>query len=334
MSTYKIGIIGAGSIVENNHVPAIKASGGAIISWIYDKNPQRAELVSKMYGILALSGEWENEWLEQVDTCLLATPYGTRPPYIDACRKAGKALVVEKPFAFSREEHFRHCEGFRPWRIAVNFQRRYYRSVASLRKIIRQQVFGRLNAVRFVQGNFTLKGGAGYLSSAQLAGGGVIAESASHILDIILMITGAENVELSQLRSLRREGLDYDTNFESEITAADTTISVSCEISTLRNLENGLYLEFDDALVSCDLSPDGTIFVRDRASRTIEFALNDASLHQTSRLQASAVSQAFGIFWKQFLNGLDRQEPNQTSATSSLITSAWIGQIYKKINTV
>ena len=332
MNKARIGIIGAGSIVEVNHIPAIRSLERATMAWVFDKNPQRTELVAKMYGIPVLSGEFPAAALEQVDICLLAIPYGARKPYIDLCRKIGKCLVVEKPFAFSKEEHLDYCSGFQPWEIAVNFQRRYYHSVGMISQIIGKNRFGRLRSVDLVQGNFSLKGGSGYLSDVGLAGGGVIAESASHILDILLLVTRAERVKLSQLQSLHLSGLDYDTAFESVIETASDEIRVHCEISTLRNLRNGLYLEFDHAFVSCDLSPEGKIFLRDKKDQHLEFSLLDESREEVSSFQATKVNMAFFLFWQQLLDAVLEKKPNSTSACTSLLTSSWIGEIYKKIN--
>jgi len=331
MKNFRIGIIGAGSIVEGNHIPAITSLQHAGIEWVYDKNAHRSSLVSKMYGIPSLADGKVEEALKQVDICLLATPYGTRRPYIDLCRKFSTAVVIEKPFAFSREEHVAHCEGFREWEIAVNFQRRFYRSVAILRQIIRSALFGTLRSVRFAQGNFTLKGGSGYLSNVELAGGGVIAESASHVLDIILGITGAKGIRLCDSRSLHLAGLDYDTVFDSRLATAEGEIPIYCEVSTLRNLSNGLFLDFEHALVSCDLSPDGMIFVRNRENNSVEYSVKGESLYEGLPLQATRINEAFLIFWQQFIDGMQKQEANQTSAYTSILTSCWLEEIYRKI---
>lgn len=331
MKDYRIGIIGAGGIVESNHLPAIAALSQAEFAWVYDKNASRSAMVSKMYGVPAIEEGAMDRAIGEVDICLLAIPYGTRKPYIDLCRRSGKAIVIEKPFAFTKEEHLATCEGFSDWAIAVNFQRRFYRSVDMLRKMNRLRPFGQLRSVRYLQGNFTLKGGSGYLSNASLAGGGVIAESASHILDIILLITAAKSVDLLGIRSLHRDGLDYDSIFDSLIGTEDAEIPVHCEISTLRNLANGLYLEFDNGLLTCDLSPDGKIFLRDKISNRIEYSLTGECSYESSQYQANRINEAFLIFWQQFILGLQNKEVNLTSASSSVLTSLWLEGIYKKI---
>ncbi len=333
MRKFKIGIIGAGSIVETNHLPAISIIPQAEVAWIYDKNPVRAELVAKMYGLSVLPEGSVETALQQADVCLLATPYGVRGAYMEWCRKHSTALVVEKPFAFSAKEHQGHCEGFEEWKIAVNLQRRYYQSVASLSRIIGTGVFGELRAIKFRQGNFSLKGGSGYLSDVRLAGGGVIAESAIHILDIILWITGAKEVSVRKMRSLHAARLDYDSEFDSEIvTAAGRTIPVHCAISTLRNFDNGLQLELDNAVVLCDLSPDGDIFIKEGATGKLNFTLAAIPQSQDLSLTAAKINEAFLVFWQQFLAGLGEKTANPTSAYGSLLTSSWIGDIYKSMN--
>jgi len=331
MNSLRIGIIGAGAIVESNHLPALSAVTGVTVAWIYDKNPARAQLLSRMYSIPDRQLSSTEEGMKEVDACLLATPYGVRKPYIEQCRSSGKGLIVEKPFAFSVNEHRDICKGFSEWEIAVNFQRRYYGSVAALAKIIRSRIFGVLRSIRFRQGYFTLKGGAGYLSNAQLAGGGVIAESASHILDIILYITGADKVIMKRSGSLFKSGIDFDTLFESELTVGERTIDVQCEISTLRNLDNGLVLEFEQASVSCDLSPDAKIYLRKNNNSPIEFTLGSEPVSGEFSIAAQKVNQAFLIFWQQYALAYQQQQPNATSACGSLLTSAWLEEIYKKI---
>jgi len=331
MQKLRIGIIGAGAIVETNHLPAISINGQAEIAWIYDKNPSRAELVSKMYGIPSLGAGPVEDAIADVDVCLLATPYGVRGPYIEACRKLGKALVVEKPFAFSREEHRGYSDGFKPWAIGVNFQRRFYRSAGILRRMIRTGIFGPLQSIRFTQGNFSLKGGAGYLSDTKLSGGGVIAESAIHGLDLILYITDALDLAVTDIRSLHRGSLDYDSVFTTTIHTKNGSIDTRCEITTLRNLDNGIELQFAHARVGSDLSPDGKIFIRDKENGILNFSLSDEPGSGSDSPGAGRISEAFWLFWQQFLSGLQSHTPNPTNASGSLLTSAWIEDIYKEM---
>lgn len=328
MGTIRIGIIGAGSIVELTHLPAIRTLADTNIAWIYDNNPSRMDKVGLMYNIPTLKDNSIEKAIADVDICLLAIPYGVRNSYIDLCRQNGKALVVEKPFAFSTREHEEHCRDFAKWEIGVNFQRRFYQPVALLQKIIRTSTFGKLESIKLKQGNFVLKGGSGYLSNKKLAGGGVIAESAIHNLDIILFITDAVEVNLKKLRSFHREGLDYDSVFESEISDGQNSIVVNSEITTLRNLGNELQLQFAHALVSWDMSPQGKIKVY---NEQLNYSIREEFSYDELNLRATQVNEAFLIYWQQFTNGYRNKTVNATHACRSVLTSSWIESIYNKM---
>ena len=153
-------------------------------------------------------------------------------------------------------------------------------------------------------------------------------------LDLLLMVTSAKAVKLSGLQSIQREGIDFEAVFDSIFETETGTIPVHCEISRLRNLASGLFLEFEHALVSCDLTPDGKIVVHDSRGRRAAFSLTDESRIEELSARATMVNEAFHIFWEQFLLGVAEKKPNRTSAYQSLLTSSWIGEIYKKIHLV
>jgi predicted dehydrogenase len=325
----KVGIIGAGAIVETNHLPALVTLDDFEVSWIYDKNAERITLASNMYNLTSISYEQLESSLREIDICLIAIPYGVRKPYIDLCRKFGKAIVVEKPFAFSENEHMEYANGFEPWKISINFQRRFYNSVILLKNIIKSNIFGSLLSIKFVQGNFTLKGGAGYLSDATLAGGGVIAESAIHGLDIISFITQSTGVKLKELKSLHKKGIDYDSYFESILENSKGEIHVACEISTLRNLRNGLHLQFDNACVFSDLSPEAQILVT--KNNDVNFEISHHSL-SSKFAGARKTSETFLLFWEKVAEGIKEKTINETNACAVLVTTQWLQRIYQKIN--
>jgi predicted dehydrogenase len=329
MDNFQIGIIGAGSIVELTHLPAIRVLDNVSTAWIYDNNAARMNKVAAMYGIPPLGDRKLEEAIAEANVCLLAIPYGVRKPYIELCRQHHKGLVIEKPFAFSVKEHEEYCLNFEEWQIGVNFQRRFYQSVGLLRKIISDNIFGKLQSIKLKHGSFALKGGSGFVSDVKLAGGGVIAESAVHNLDIILYITGARAVSLRNLRSFHRNGLDYDSVFESEINDGENNLPVRCEITTLRNLGNELQLQFSNAVVSCDLSPQGKIKVYNNG---FSYTMDEALEHEALDKRATQVNEAFLVYWQQYLQGFRNKTVNNTHASRSLLTSNWLELIYRKIH--
>jgi hypothetical protein len=151
-------------------------------------------------------------------------------------------------------------------------------------------------------------------------------------LDILLWIVGAQAVRVDRMRSLHANRLDYDSIFSGEMITAEGRTAVYCEISTLRNLDNGLELEFENARIGCDLAPDAAVYIKKYQREGPAFDLLPVFRPEDLLSSATRINEAFLLFWQQFLSGLDSQEPNPTSAYASLLTSSWIAAIYKSMN--
>ncbi|HTL07865.1 MAG TPA: Gfo/Idh/MocA family oxidoreductase [Chitinophagaceae bacterium] len=327
---YKIGIFGAGAIVESSHIPVLKVLPGVTVEWVYDLNSSRTAMMSEMFGTNALAGKGIAAAIEDVDICLLTIPYGARKEYISLCASNEKALYVEKPFAVNEAEHKSVCSMFPAYKLAVGFQRRYYHIVEQLKYLVASGVFGALTNIEIVQGYFSLKGSKEFLTNAALAGGGVIIESAIHTFDQVLQITGATSLRVDALQTLQVKGIDYDTTFSTTLFVEGAQVNVTAAISTLRNFSNGLTFHFENAIVKCGTSPDSQIKVYSKSGKPMMFHIELSDWPGTAR--ANSVSAAFYQFWSDFIQSVDSREANQTAAVNSLLTSVWMEQVYAKIN--
>jgi predicted dehydrogenase len=324
---YRIGIIGAGSIVESCHLPVLKNLDNVTIDWVFDKNAARSNLLSKMFKVPVIS-DWENG-IQKIDICLVTIPYGVRSPYLEKLAEAGKAVYVEKPFALTVSEHDSWASKFADHMFAVGFQRRFYKIVQDLNSIVKSKVFGKLSKIVLRQGNFSLKGGGGYLSDVNLAGGGVIVESGIHCLDQLLMVTSAEDIIVDSVESVCVGGIDYDTIFKSQIRASDGSIHVDAHMTTLQNLDNGIEFEFDQAIVRTNLTPDAVVSVQTPDGNSFLLARCDSGI-DTEDFSSSVIG-SFGCFWTSYISSLDSKKANKTSYRTSILTTKWIQEIYGKI---
>jgi predicted dehydrogenase len=327
---YKVGIIGAGAIVESGHLPALKAIPGISVDWLYDVNPARGKLLSTMYEVPSISESTVQKAIESVDVCLLSIPYGVRMDYIQKISSAGKAIYVEKPFALSVKEHNHYCSLFPPYKLSIGYQRRTYKFVKLLSSIVSSGMLGALKEVSIKQGYFSLKGGKGYLADAKLSGGGVIIESAIHVLDQILLIAGATDVNVESANAIMRNGIDFDSSFISGLTTTSGNVIVKAEVSALRNLQNGMLLEFENGTVSANIAADPEVKFFDKRGMLQDITFNYSDRDEFISA-ASTVAQAFVVFWSDFFIALEKQLPNYTSGTNALLTTKWAEEIYSKI---
>jgi len=324
-----IGIIGAGNIVESIHLPILLNIPGVNIKWIFDKDEKRSTLLSGMYSVDYITGDKLDEGIEEADLCLIAIPYGVRDAYIHKCAAYAKAVYIEKPFATTVAEHQAYCELFAPPDLAIGFQRRYYKCVNELQHIISGSLFGKVQAIYFNQGYFQLKGGTGFMSDARMSGGGVIIESAIHTLDQILQFTKASALNVEEVHSLSKSGIDYDTKFTSTLSYDGASFPVYSHVSSLRNLDNGIIIEFENKVVRLQPAANAVLYVKDANDKKfIELILPESEPGPRS----TSVNDAFVRFWEDFINAIHSRQSNQTNAVNSMLTSTWIEKIYQQIN--
>jgi predicted dehydrogenase len=283
-----------------------------------------------MYKLRVISESELDEELKKIDICLLTIPFGVRDQYIRRCADLGKAVYVEKPFAQTAEQHKEYCSLFPQHALAVGFNRRFFKLMYDIKCIIDFGYFGKLRSIRFNQGYFQIKGGSGYISNAKLAGGGIMMESAVHLMDMVLHFTNATGVKVKQVKTICRDGIDFDTWAQSELLLGDESIPVESHVTCLRNTDNGIWLEFENASLHIQPAPDGQLMVYKDGQQ------NSFLIDKLRRTEAKDVSYtvlgSFILFWKHFIASVRTTIPNKTNASSSLLTSEWTGEIYRHIN--
>lgn len=324
--TTRVGVVGAGQIVENAHLPVLLNLPGVEVAWVTDANPRRAAVLSRMYGVPQTSLEEFSSHLEEVDICLLATPVGARAPYLDLCAERGKAVLAEKPFATSESGHVAYCSRFPPYALGVSFQRRFYASIRAIRSIVERRFFGDLQSITFAIGGFDLKsGGAGrYLGNRRLAGGGVVMDLGVHVLDQVLLAARATDVEVDSVRSILLDGMDFDAIVGTTLHCDHGTVRVSGEMTRLRPIPNGFAFAFERATVRLGVGPETPLRV---VSTDGEAELGLGIVQEG----AMTVGRAFFDMWSCFVRGLNSREVSLASATTSVLTARWVDRIYERM---
>ena len=323
----KIGVIGAGQIVEDGHLPAIVGRRDVEVVWITDIDDNRRERLARMFKVGTVPIDSAVDRIKGVDFCLIAIPYGARPQYLDACADAGVATYVEKPLARTQAEHAALVERFPPHKLAVGFQRRFYRSVAQLRSLIDSDIFGppRSATVRFE--NYSMKSGGGrYITNAKIAGGGIVIEVGIHFLDIMVTLFNPTAVTTFGVNALGEHGIDYHSESHHELVCSFGVLPVNCHFSLLRSAENAILIEFDSCLASIGMQPDDPILIRSKKDLR-SFELNCTKT--PPGYLATSAAEAFASAWDAIIHGVISRTDHELSAAKSTMTTLWVEEIYK-----
>jgi predicted dehydrogenase len=320
---YSLGIVGAGEIVANLHLPVLKAISDVRIAWITDINHQRAKSLGRAFGVLAVPLPADLLALPEAEIVLLAIPYGVRAPYYEALRDRPCALYVEKPFAKSMEEHLAICGNRQPFQIACGFQRRSLASVGLVKSLIEDQTMGPLQRVEFGLGRRGHARTGTHMASVSAAGGGLLFQVGVHGLDTLLYFTGAQDAHVDSASVVVVDGLDVHVDAALTVTrnlgpAVPCRLTVSC----LQDTTDSIKCIFEWADLSFSIFSQDPVRLFTRAGCR-QFTVGSDSPRQAVTVYETAVEH-----WRTFLGGLRTRDGNRTSAYDSLLTSKILEEIY------
>lgn len=184
-------IIGCGNI-SAIHLNAIKNMGLTPIT-LFDTKPERARDASARFGGTVASSFEEAITNPEVTHVHILTPHAFHTEQTLAALKANKYVVCEKPMSTTIDGAKRMIEADPDGtRLCVIFQNRYNPSSVAARRIVRDEVYGRLKGIR---AQVTWKRGEDYYNddwhgTQSLEGGGALINQAIHTLDLLLHLGG------------------------------------------------------------------------------------------------------------------------------------------------
>ena len=145
-TSYRIGVIGAGKIVRECHLPSYRTAGWEVVR-IASRTAESARAAADEFGIPAASGDFLDVIRdERVDVVDISLPSHRHPEFAIAALEAGKHVLLQKPMANSLEEA-------RPivaaaeragGKLAVNQNGRWDPAIRACRELLDRGVFGQL----------------------------------------------------------------------------------------------------------------------------------------------------------------------------------------------
>lgn len=319
----KVGVLGAGAIVRDVHLPVLSALPDVQVVWVADTQEERAHEVARAYGVHSWLAPATPKDLPEADVVLVAIPWGARSPYLDELADRQVAAYVEKPLARTVLDHEALCAAFGAARLADGLQRRSYGPVVAARLQVDQALFGQLRAVRYEVGGPGIVVGSRYGADFALAGGGILFETSVHGLDAVLRIVSAKSVHLVECNMILDGMFDIDTQARAILTRDDgSQVEFHLVASYLRPTSNALELQFEHATVSFSLFSWSGFHVKGCLGGYWRLDTNKPLLPLTA-------FQTFARHWSRFLEGVRKGVPNETSAIESVTTTHLIEQLYE-----
>src|SRR5215831_11421377 len=316
---WKVGVIGAGVVTSGSHLPVLVNMPDVSVEWVCDRSLATAQRVARSYGISRVFADLTQ--CPDVDVVLIATPVGSRRSVVPEALARGWHAFCEKPFALTIGDYESYVIDARTrgLQIGVAQVRRYAKPTASARALIQHDVFGPIQRVMAADG-FHMRGtgrGGGWHLNDRAAGGGVLGEFGSHLIDQVLYILGATTASVRECTERVHRGLELAASIVADVSrAAGPPVPCGMDVSLLDDLCNGVYIEFANGMLRVGLGFEDTLTLTTKDGDAIsDFAMTEG---------ADSPIQGFYLEWKDFLRQCETGRPSVIDAATVATTTAII----------
>jgi predicted dehydrogenase len=322
----RIGIVGAGAIVQQMHIPVLRCLGSASISWITDADAARALKVARANRIpRAGSAADDLASLPPVDVILLAVPWGARHYYYEQVRglPTRPALYVEKPFARSSAQHREIVSGFTDWQVAIGHSRRVGGAIQFARHLTASGVMGpaRKCEVSFGGlGRILTRGG--YYGDLSLAGGGILMEMGTHYLDAALEVLDARSMRLETRRIIDHAGFDVHVEGTLRVqTASGLDLPLVCRFSYLESLVSECVVSFAHGKMAFGIDSPDSFSITGHNGQRLPFRIDQS-------FGPDGMQGMMAVFWQEFLDSVASASAGRANACEMTLVSRAVGLLY------
>ncbi|HQF42159.1 MAG TPA: Gfo/Idh/MocA family oxidoreductase [Ignavibacteriaceae bacterium] len=230
----KLGIIGCGAIAER-HLEVLKKKDVQLIVAV-DANEATAKQIKEKYRFESYTTDYRQIY-NQVNAVINCLPNFLHAPISIDFLKHSINVLCEKPMALNENEAKMMISAAKETGtiLSVANVRRFYWSSKEIKKIITEKSLGEVLEIDAEEGFvFSWKSKSGFFFDRKKAGGGVLLDMGSHLLDLILWFLEDYPVTISY-KDDNYGGLEADSELEMYFTRE---LKVYVKISRLRNLRN------------------------------------------------------------------------------------------------
>jgi predicted dehydrogenase len=190
----RIGLIGAGAVVQVAHMPVLKKLKQVELAAICDSDLPKARALATRFGIPDVFDDIEDLLAhERIDALLIATPNHLHESHILAALSAGAHVLVEKPLALSAAagQKIAKAAEKRDRVVMVGMTHRYRPDVQAVRSFVQNGELGEIDSIRSSwHVARPARTALGWRQRRDEAGGGVMLDLGLTMLDLCFWLAG------------------------------------------------------------------------------------------------------------------------------------------------
>lgn len=219
----KVGLIGAGNIGQNAHIPAYLKQSDVELFAVYDLNEARSREVAAKYGFKHVATSLDELLaIEELDAVSVCTWNNAHAEGVIAAAKAGKHILCEKPMAMTVAETEEMAAAVR--KSGVTFMMGFVNRFRAESELIKEfAVQGKFGEIYYARTGLVRRRGTplGWFTDLGKSGGGPVIDIGVHAIDLTWYLMGKPAPVAVSATTYSKIG-DYKTKGVSRWEALDT----------------------------------------------------------------------------------------------------------------
>lgn len=328
----RAGVVGCGAVAQQYHLPALAGLPEVSLVGLADVNPAVLEQARARWPAAQATADYRD--LRDLDAVLIASPHSLHAPMCEHFLGQGVHVLVEKPMVTRADEAEKLVALAAEWKkvFAVGVFRRYYPSSLLIRSMIQQDwLDGVLEVDAEEGGPYDWELQSRFLLDRQMAGGGVLIDTGSHLLDRLLWWFPDAQVQLESYHDDSERGVEADCEIRLRLNWRNREIPCRVELSRTRALRNTIRLRLRKGWIEVGSNaPNGFHWGADGMAAD-EFSSSRLWMQCGSPADAPIPPQEY--FRRQladFAHAVETGKPPLNDATSNLSAVRLIEECYAR----
>jgi predicted dehydrogenase len=258
-SVARLAIIGCGAVAEFCHLPGAKLAPEIEIAALVDKNLARAQRLGEKFGVDSCMKDY-HELPDGVDGVIVGLPHHLHAPVTIEFLERGMPVLVEKPMALNLKEAEAMVKASQENKVPlqIGLMNHFCRGAQVVKRAIDENWLGRVRSFTVEWGFvYDWPAASGFFFSKEQAGGGVLIDLGSHVLDLLLWWFG--DVTALEYKDDSLGGVETDCRLSLVLQGPDGPVGGTVTMSRLRKLCNKARIVGDRFTIECEIDNPVTV---------------------------------------------------------------------------
>jgi predicted dehydrogenase len=260
----QVAIVGCGAVVQDMYAPALRALGGVQVVAVCDLDHERAELVGQELGAPVKAFD---EAIAEAGLVVIAAPPAAHFELAARALTARCSVLCEKPFVAqaSQARELVSLAAEHGGDLFVGHFRRLCAPLRTARQLLASGVLGAPQAVVAMEGGrFSWQARSAYTLNDPL--GGVLYDTGSHLLDMVLFATGLDErdfeVSVQELHKEPEAEPSHGLRAQIQLSDGKQVIALTVGLSRFELLANVIRIRCERGTLEFPAGPGTRLRIR------------------------------------------------------------------------